>query len=198
MVIWDEETLKGAIIDPGCYWPEERHALKDFIDKSNINIERILLTHGHIDHVLGAAWAQKQFAVPTSIHHEDLETLTSVKVYASNYGVHNYEPVEIDSYLLEGQKITLGASELKVLFTPGHSRGHISFLDEIGGQLFSGDVLFLKSIGRTDLPGGDFKTLESTILSVLYALPDTTVVFPGHGPKTSIGFEKHNNPFVAL
>ena len=154
-------------------------------------------THAHIDHVLGNAFVLRTYpGVPFLLHALDLPTLRAVPTYAGPYGFANYEPAEPTGELAAGQVIKLGESELHVRFAPGHAPGHVVFYDEEGGQLVGGDVLFKSSIGRTDLPGGDHNTLLKSIETELLTLPDATVVYPGHGPTTTIGAERRSNPFL--
>lgn len=192
-VVYDNGT--GVIIDPGCYDPAEEQQLVDFIEQKGIRIEKILNTHGHIDHVLGNYFAKNKFNVELWIGEHDLQTLQSVKAYAPSYGFQKYSAVEADHLLKEGDEINVGAGTMKVLFTPGHAPGHIAFYNAKAGFIIGGDVLFQESIGRTDLPGGDFDTLMQSISRQFYTLPDETVVYPGHGAETTIGNEKKYNPF---
>lgn len=190
------ETGQCCIIDPGCYYEAERQILKNFIEEKNLSPIYLLNTHCHLDHVFGNKFVSETWGLPLFIHETEKNVLSFAPKSAELYGLpfDNYNDEMI--YLEEGDIIKIGDDELKVLFTPGHSPGSISFYNEKGGFLISGDVLFSGSIGRTDLPGGDFDTLERSIKTQLYVLPDTTKVYPGHGGGTSIGFEKKNNPFV--
>lgn len=196
-VVFDE-TLECVIIDPGCYDREEKAELAEFIDSEKLIVKYLLNTHGHVDHVLGNAFIKDKYKVPLLIHTEDAATLRSVSVYAPMYGFQNYQPSEADQFLKEGDTITFGNISLKVLFLPGHAPGHIGFYEATEKIILSGDVLFDSSIGRTDLPGGNFQTLMHSIRQKMFLLPDETVVFPGHGPTTTIGKEKVSNPFCAL
>ncbi len=189
---------KGVIIDPGCYDPAEEKELKDFIAAEDIEIEKLLNTHGHIDHVLGNTFVKDQFNVSLWIGEHDVETLKTVQVYAPNYGFQKYRPAEPDYYLKEGDTVKFGDSQLEVIFAPGHAPGHIAFYNKSENILIGGDVLFRESIGRTDLPGGDHDTLIESIHSKLFKLPDNTKVYCGHGESTTIGHEKQFNPFCAL
>ncbi len=191
-----DEAGEGALIDPGCYEESERKELLNFVEENNIKIKQLLNTHCHIDHVLGNAWAKRTFEVPLLIHKSDLPVLKSVEVYAPNYGFKMYEGTEPDGFLKEEENIKIGSEILKILFVPGHSPGHVVFYDEVSNQLISGDTLFKGSIGRTDLPGGNHHLLLSKIKSELFSLPEKTIAYPGHGPKTTIGYEKIHNPFV--
>lgn len=195
-VLHDQETLKAVVVDPGCYERNEQDTLDAYIKELNLKVEKILNTHCHIDHVLGNAWAKEKYGVKLYIHKQDEATLRSVETYAPVYGFSNYQPSQADHFLEEGDTISLGKSSLEVLFVPGHAPGHIAFYNSEQGFCINGDCLFQGSIGRTDLPGGDFDTLISSIQEKLYSLPDQTVIYCGHGPETSIGHEKKYNPFV--
>ncbi|MBN3520143.1 MBL fold metallo-hydrolase [Algoriphagus lutimaris] len=191
-----DESGQGVIIDPGCYEDSEKQELEDFIRQNKISVKQILNTHCHIDHVLGNTWAKHTFGVPLLIHEKEIPVIKSVEVYAPNYGFHKYEGSEPDGFLIEGHEITVGTETLKILFVPGHAPGHVVFYHEDSQQAIAGDTLFKGSIGRTDLPGGSHNQLISKIKSVLFRLPEETIIYPGHGPQTTIGFEKINNPFV--
>jgi glyoxylase-like metal-dependent hydrolase (beta-lactamase superfamily II) len=196
-IVYDDE---GAcmIVDPGCYDPSEQRELVDYITKNNLSVQLLLNTHGHIDHVLGNYFVKETYKVPFEIFHLDLPTLQSVGAYAPNYGFNSYTPATPDRLLQLGDKIVVGTMEFQILFVPGHAPGHIAFVNTEEKICLSGDVLFRSSIGRADLPGGNYDTLIKSIREQLFALPDDTVVFPGHGPTTTIKFEKKNNPYCAL
>jgi hydroxyacylglutathione hydrolase len=196
-VVYDDE---GAcmIVDPGCYDPSEQQELADYIKKNNLSVQLLVNTHGHIDHVLGNYFVKEIYKVPFEIFHLDLPTLQSVAAYASNYGFNKYAPATPDRLLKLDDKIVVGTMEFDILFVPGHAPGHIAFVNTEEKICLSGDVLFRNSIGRSDLPGGNYDTLIKSIHEQLFALPDDTVVFPGHGPTTTIKFEKKNNPFCAI
>jgi hydroxyacylglutathione hydrolase len=193
-----DETRECVIIDPGCYDREEESELSSFIESTGLKVKKLLNTHCHVDHVLGNWFVKSKYDVNLYIHAKDEVVLRAVKVYAPNYGMYEYQEAEPDGYLQENEIIEFGNQRLKVLFVPGHAPGHVAFLHEESGQLISGDVLFYNSIGRTDLPGGNYNTLIESIHQKLFTLPDDVVVYPGHGPKTSIGFEKKTNPFCRL
>lgn len=194
-ILYDDNGA-AAIVDPGCYESEEQEVLRSFILSENLNPQLLLNTHCHIDHVLGNAWVKRTFDIPLLIHDKDIAVLNSVKAYASNYGFHKYESTEPDGYLSTDQDIQIGDEKLEVRFVPGHAPGHVVFYHKESGVCIAGDTLFRTSIGRTDLPGGDHALLLEKIKSELFSLPDDTIIYPGHGPVTSIGFEKNNNPFV--
>lgn len=189
---------EALVIDPGCYEREEQLLLRDFILKKNLRINGVVNTHCHIDHVLGNYFACTTFQAPLRIHAVEERLLRAVPTYASNYGFHQYQEKLPDSFLVAGEPLHLGATELDILYVPGHSPGHVAIYNRAQGWVIGGDVLFHRSIGRTDLPGGNLDTLIHSIHSQLFALPDDVVVYPGHGPETTIGEEKKFNPFCAL
>ncbi len=193
-----DESGEAVIVDPGNYEPGEDRRLSDFITENKLRPVLVANTHAHVDHVLGAAYIKNRFGIPFALHPEDESTLRSVKVYAPHYGFNTYEEPEVDQWLEEGGKITFGSSEMDIIFVPGHSPGHIAFYSKEHRVLVAGDVLFRESIGRTDLPGGDHQTLIRSILEKVFVLPDDVTVYPGHGPSTTIGYEKKNNPFFRL
>lgn len=191
-----DESGSCVIVDPGCYERDEQQELKSFITTHELRVTQLVNTHCHIDHVLGNEFVKQTYGVGLYIHRLDEPVLRAVSTYAPNYGFNKYQPASVDGYLEEGGDIQVGNTKMSILFVPGHAPGHIAFYNVDNKVLISGDVLFYNSIGRTDLPGGNFATLENSIRHKLYVLPDDTTVFPGHGPKTSIGFEKKTNPFV--
>lgn len=196
-VLYNEEN-QCCIIDPGCYFSEEQDELKGFIDKAGLQPILLLNTHCHLDHVFGNKFVHDTWSLTLHIHEKEKPVLDYAPVAGEKWQLpfENYQGKLI--YLKEGQKITIGKNELEIFFTPGHSPGSISFYNEEDGYVVSGDVLFNGSVGRTDLPGGDFKILFNSIQTQLFTLPDETKVYSGHGPVTTIGFEKMNNPFVKL
>lgn len=193
-----DETKECVIIDPGCYEREEQYDLADFIETNQLKVVKLLNTHGHVDHVLGNAFVKETYKTKLYIHEQDAATLKAVKVYAPHYGFFQYQEAEPDIYLKEGEPVTFGNQSLDVLFVPGHAPGHIAFYHAASKTLIGGDVLFYNSIGRTDLPGGNYDTLINSIQQKFFTLPDEVTVYPGHGPETTIGYEKRTNPFCAL
>lgn len=192
------ENNHCCIIDPGCYFPEEREELKTGILKTTLKPVLLLNTHCHLDHVFGNKFIHDTWQLPLHIHEKEKPVLdfapASGQLWQLPFDTYDGPLV----YLKPGEKIKIDDDELEILFAPGHSPGHVCFYHEAGGFVIGGDVLFNGSIGRTDLPGGDFKTLINSIQTQLFTLPDDTKVYPGHGPMTTIGFEKMNNPFVKL
>jgi hydroxyacylglutathione hydrolase len=196
-VVYDD-SKKAAIIDPGCYDLHEQKELIDFISNEGLIVDKLVNTHAHIDHVLGNAFVKRQFGVELWLHEKDVPTLKAVEVYAPSYGFAAYESTEAEHQLVEGQKIVFGQTEFDVLFVPGHAPGHVAFVNEAEKVCISGDVLFNRSIGRTDLPGGDYDTLIESIHTKIFKLADEVTVYCGHGPTTTIGEEKRHNPFCAI
>jgi glyoxylase-like metal-dependent hydrolase (beta-lactamase superfamily II) len=193
-----DETREAVVIDPGCYEPEERKELDDFISTQKLTVKYLFNTHCHIDHVLGNDHVKEKYNVKLLIHAYDEPVLRAVKAYAPSYGFSGYREALPDQFLKEGDTVQFGNIVLQVLFLPGHSPGHIGFYSREQKIILSGDVLFEGSIGRTDLPGGDFNTLIDSIHRRLFTLPDDVVVYPGHGRTTTLGEEKISNPFCAL
>jgi len=194
--VLSDETGEAVIIDPGCYDKAEYQDLSGYLEKNNLKPVRIINTHAHIDHVLGVAALQRKYNIPFSLHKIDEPLLKAVKTYAPNYGFAQFDEPEINSYLNEGEDVKFGNSTLKVIFVPGHAPGHVAFVNDQQRFVIGGDVLFRQSIGRTDLPGGDMKTLLNSIRTQLFTLADDYMVYAGHMQPTTIGFEKKNNPFL--
>ena len=192
-----DSTNECIIIDPGCYDKNEKQILQDYILSNNLVPTKLLNTHCHIDHILGNNFVSKTWDLELEIHHKDIDLLKNSKNIADLYGFVNYENSPItNKFLVEGDIIEFGKSKLEVLFTPGHAPGHISLYSKNENFIISGDVLFNNSIGRTDLPGGNYSTLIDTIKSKILCLDDSTVVYCGHGPSTTVGKERINNPFL--
>ena len=196
-VLYDE-TGECVIIDPGCSNSNEENSLSDFIEKNKLKPVLLLNTHCHIDHILGNAFVKNKYQIPLYINQHDEPVLKAGTSIAQAYGIV-YSPSPLpDKFIDENDKINFGNSEFDIAFTPGHSPGSLCFINHDYRKIIGGDVLFNGSIGRTDLPGGDFQTLENSIINKLYTMPDEYVVYCGHGEETTIGFEKYNNPFVRL
>ena len=195
--IISDSTNECIIIDPGCYDKNEKQILQDYILSNNLVPTRLINTHCHIDHILGNNFVSKTWDLELEIHYKDIDLLKNSKNIADLYGFVNYEKSPItNKFLVEGDIIEFGKSQLEVLFTPGHAPGHISLYSKNENFIISGDVLFNNSIGRTDLPGGNYNTLIDTIKNKILCLDDSTVVYCGHGPSTTVGKERINNPFL--
>ncbi|NSL89068.1 MBL fold metallo-hydrolase [Chitinophaga sp. Mgbs1] len=185
------------IIDPGCYFQDERKELLQYIQTEGLNVTRLLNTHCHFDHIFGNKLVADTYNVRPEIHEKDQVVLDNSQAVGVMYNLP-FDPSPMPGrYLQEGEKIAFGEHELEVLFTPGHSPGSVSFYCADQRFVIGGDVLFYQSIGRTDLPGGSHMTLLRSIREQLFVLPDDVRVFPGHGPATTVGFEKKYNPFLA-
>ena len=184
------------IIDPGCYFPEENDVLKAFITQSGLKPQMLLNTHCHLDHVFGNKFVAETYGLTLQLHQNEKRMLDLAPASGLMYDMpfDNYQGQFI--YLKEGDRVLLGEDELKVIEAPGHSQGHICFYCAKQNFIIGGDVLFNRSIGRTDLPGGDHEQLLKSIREKLFVLPDETVVYSGHGPVTTIGEEKRENPFL--
>ena len=196
-VLYDD-TKECVIIDPGCYEKAEEQELANFIEENGLTVKFLLNTHCHIDHVLGNYFVKKKYNVDLCLHPIEEQVLKAVETYAPNYGFNQYSTTSGDSYLKEGEQVLFGDQALEIIFAPGHSPGHVCFYSIPDKILIGGDVLFRNSIGRTDLPGGDHDTLIESIHEKLFILPDDVVVYCGHGPETTIGYEKETNQFCAI
>jgi hydroxyacylglutathione hydrolase len=195
-VVWDE-TGECAIVDAGCFSPKEFEKLDGFIKSKNLKPVKLINTHGHFDHIFGVEQCRKAYNLQWEAHNGDNFWIDGVVGKAALFGI-TVQPVSLPEIELnDGDTIQFGNSTLKVLHVPGHSPGSVCFYDEKAKILITGDVLFNGSIGRTDLPGGDFETLISGIKSKLLVLPDDVVVYPGHGPASTIGDEKYQNPYLS-
>jgi hydroxyacylglutathione hydrolase len=192
-IVWDNHN-NCVIIDPGCYNRDEQQEISDFIISNELNPLALLNTHAHIDHVLGNSFIKKTFQLDYYLHPSDATTLKSVASYAHLYGFEGYEvSPDPDIFLEHNQLLQFGEIKIKVLFTPGHSPGHVVFYFPDENFVINGDVLFQGSFGRVDLPGGDLETLKKSIFETMFKLPDDTIVYCGHGPETTIGREKQFN-----
>ncbi|MFI5144412.1 MAG: MBL fold metallo-hydrolase [Ignavibacteria bacterium] len=193
---FDEVSGEGILIDPAVSEIEEEERIGGFIRSQNIKVKYIINTHGHLDHVMGNKWAKEKFSAPILMHEDDNNMLAKVVEQGLMFGIHTETQPPVDKFIGEGDIISINNCSLKVIHTPGHTKGGICLVDEKNKIVFSGDTLFRDSIGRTDLPGGDMKTLLNSISGKLYNLPDDYTVYPGHLGSTTIGEEKSGNPFV--
>jgi glyoxylase-like metal-dependent hydrolase (beta-lactamase superfamily II) len=188
----------AAIIDPGCNNTAECAELEGFIKANQLNPVMLLNTHAHIDHVLGNDFIYSKYGLLPRLHRNELVILDALVYSSTFYGVQATASPQPVDFLNEGDKLKLGGLEFEVIFAPGHSPGGLCFYFASEKVLFCGDVLFRESIGRTDLPGGNFETLAHNIQTKLYTLPDDVEVYSGHGIPTTIGYEKKHNPFVGI
>jgi hydroxyacylglutathione hydrolase len=184
------------IIDPGCYDEAEREVLSGHVRTHNLRPALLLNTHCHLDHVFGDKFVAETWGLEPHFHALEQRLFELAPSSGLMWNLPFDSWAGPCRHIRAGEPLRLGKDTLDVLFTPGHSPGSVSLYDPVGGFVISGDVLFRGSIGRTDLPGGDQRTLERSIREVLYKLPDQTVVHSGHGPSTTIGQEKRHNPYV--
>ncbi|MDR0743508.1 MAG: MBL fold metallo-hydrolase [Tannerella sp.] len=193
-----DETKETVLIDCGCITPDEKNTLSGFIDKNNLILKRLLSTHYHFDHVIGNAYIFHQYGIRPEIHRDEKNANTpTLNMQASKFGISmHFEEIEPLRNIEDNEELHFGHSTLKAILVPGHSPAGLVFYSEADKFIIAGDVLFLGSIGRTDLWGGDYDTLISSIKNRLLTLPDDTTVYPGHGPSTTIGAEKNNNPYL--
>ena len=191
-----DETKECIIVDAGCYFENEKKELDDFISENGLKPVKLVNTHCHFDHLLGVTYCRSKYNIPFLAHKDDAFLVERAVESGDRFAVP-LEPIDQpDGFLEEGQKIKFGDSFLEMIHVPGHAPGSIVFHQPEQKFIIAGDVLFYGSIGRTDLPMGSFEQLTSNIKNKLFILPDETAVYCGHGPETSIGFEKKNNPFL--
>ncbi len=184
------------VVDPGCNTRKEQQLFTDFIESNGLNPVKLVNTHCHIDHILGNRYIFEKYGLKLHAHKAEIPVLAAAEISSKIYQI-NYDPSpEIESFIEEDEVIEFGETKLEVLFTPGHSPGSVSFFHRESKQLIGGDVLFQGSIGRTDLPGGDFDTLIASIKNKLFPLGEDVIVYSGHGPSTTIGNEQKINPFL--
>jgi hydroxyacylglutathione hydrolase len=194
-VLYDE-TGECVIVDAGCFFDYEEKELDDFIQEKQLRPVKLINTHCHFDHILGINHCRSKYNIPFYAHQDDAFLVEDIVAHGDRFGIP-IEPVDaVDQFLNEGDKVTFGESMLEVIHVPGHAPGHVVLHQPEQQFLMAGDVLFYGSIGRTDLPKGSFEQLVGNIKTKLFRLPDETTVFSGHGPETSIGFEKKSNPFL--
>jgi len=191
-VVGDEGTREAMVIDPG----DEINAIMALVQKHGLAVKQIVITHAHIDHVGGAMKLRQLTGAPILLNQNDYALLKMLDVQAAWVGMAAPAKVEIDQALAEGDKLRAGALEASILHTPGHTEGSVCLYFPAQRKLIAGDTLFAGSIGRTDLPGGSFQKIMSSLHQRVLALPDETIGVPGHGPLTTIGDERESNPFL--
>jgi len=196
--VLSDESKECVIIDPGCSDEVESLQLMDYIKEEGLKPVRVLLTHTHIDHVMGCNMVEELTGLGPELHEAGMVFLDHSTQTAETYGFSLDKNPVPKAFIQEGEDIVFGNSKLEVLYTPGHANGSVCFLSREDGFVIVGDVLFHMSIGRTDFPTGDYDLLRKNIFEKLFVLPDETIVYSGHGPETSTGFEKANNPFLGI
>lgn len=190
-----QDAGQCVIIDPGMQDVGECSRMADYIEKNNLKPAAILLTHAHFDHIMGNSFVVGKWNVPTYLHADEEHSLKKAPQYALMFGeTIPTPPTENLIFVEDGQELTFGSTTFKVLHTPGHTMGSVSYLSE--GHLFSGDTLFAGSIGRTDLPGGDYDAIQKSLKEKIMTLDPDTVVLPGHGPESTVASEISTNPFL--
>lgn len=196
-VVYDPATKECVIIDPGMINREEEKAMTEFIRKNSLKVDSVINTHLHIDHAVGNSFLKKEYDTPVLANDADLPLGERMQQQAQMFGLTgSFQGIEVTQFIKAGDIIKVGHGELEVIEVPGHSRGSVALYDREDGFVIVGDALFQGSIGRTDLPGGDYPTLISSIKNGLLTLPDNTIVYPGHGSPTTIGEEKRFNPYL--
>lgn len=191
-----DDDLNAVIIDPGMYHPEENVQFFEFINSYQLKPCRLLLTHAHLDHVFGVNWVNKTYGLTPEIHNDDQIVYDSAEFVAKQYGLNMNQLVPSNISLVHNEVFKFGGSEFRIIHTPGHSPGSVCFGNDNEGYIISGDVLFQGSIGRTDLPGGDYNVLMRSINEYIINLAEDTIIYSGHGPVTTVGQEKVSNPFL--
>lgn len=191
-----DESGECIIVDAGCMGRDEEKELADYIEKKNLKPVRLFNTHTHVDHIAGNKFVSEKYNIPLTIHKEGMQFIQSAKTYGAAFNFDIGDTIDPSSYINDGDIIKFGQSELKVIYSPGHANGSVCFYCEKDKFVIVGDVLFYGSIGRTDLPTGNYDLLLSSIKNKLFTLPDDTIVFTGHGGRTTIGHEKTTNPFL--
>jgi glyoxylase-like metal-dependent hydrolase (beta-lactamase superfamily II) len=191
-----DETKEAVIIDCGAFTEKERNRLKEYISTNDLKIKHLLNTHLHFDHVLGNHFIYENYGLKPQ-YNEDDDRMPDLKMQASSYGLTiDYEPVKAGHFISDNDDIYFGNTKLKAISTPGHSPGSLSFYCEKDHCVFTGDALFHRDIGRTDLWGGDENVLIQAIRNRLLTLPDKTIIFPGHGPASTVAEEKQYNSYL--
>ncbi len=196
IVVYDEQSKQAIVFDPGNSNGHENNQLSGWIALNKLQIIRLINTHCHIDHIMGNKYVSDKYQVALEAHKGEELVLASGVQVSKMYGISYTPSPPIEKFLTDQDTIPLGGTEFKILFTPGHSPASLCFYNERDKYLIGGDVLFHGSIGRSDLPGGNHNTLIESIKHKLMILPDAVTVYPGHGPSTTIGFERRNNPFL--
>lgn len=196
-VVLYDDTKEAVIVDPGCLSHEEEKTLNNFIVDLDLKPVKVLITHPHIDHVCGLKYIEQQYHIPYYIHEEGIELYREIPYYGLTFGMGLEKVQCLDTYqtLKDGDWIQFGNESLQVIYTPGHAAGSVSYYHQQSHLLLTGDALFKGSIGRTDLPTGNYKTLIESLTKKIIILPEETDIIPGHGEMTTVKYEKHHNPY---
>lgn len=193
---FDESTGECLLFDPGVYYDEEKNKLQDIISENNLNVSKIINTHGHLDHVLGNKFAKEITEAPIYFYSSDKNFYENAVNQGRMYGVEIDEPPIPDKEISPGDMIDIGDSKLRTIHTPGHSNGSLSFIDDKNKIIICGDLVFKNSVGRTDLPGGDMDLLLKSVQTLFDEVEDDYQLLPGHMENTTVGLEKKYNPFL--
>lgn len=194
----NQASREAIVIDPGCSSPEECHALDKVIEREKATLVGLLATHLHFDHVWGAPHLTKKYGLPLLAHEKEIENTSSIERQARSFMIpleESFKDVQIKPFQT-GEIFNFGESQLEALFTPGHSAGHVTYYNRAEKYVCCGDVVFRGNIGRCDLEGGSYSVMLNTLKNVFVPLSDETIIYPGHGPETTIGYEKKNNPYI--
>lgn len=194
--VLSDATGECIFIDPGFYYDEEHKEIKEYVTSNKLTPVKITNTHCHFDHIMGVEFIRNEYKIPFHAHKEDAFWVDNATKQAQRFDMEVGSVSPINEFLVEKEFVKFGNSQLEIIHVPGHAPGHVVFYCKEDKILIAGDVLFYGSIGRTDLPGGDHETLISNIKNKLFLLPDDTKVYCGHGPETTLGFEKKTNPFL--
>lgn len=196
-LLWDEQTLEAAIVDTGAWDRQEEQSLADSIEALGLKLKYVLQTHAHFDHTFGLPFVHRTYGLKPIFHKDEADVYRQMPSMAARFGLNMGGGMPaIGQLLSDGDELLLGTTAVRLIHTPGHTPGSSVFYIPDAGLLFSGDTLFRESIGRTDLPGGSYEDELDSIKNKLFCLPDDTVVLTGHGPSTTIGWEKQNNPYA--
>lgn len=196
-LLWDEQTLEAAIVDTGAWDRQEEQSLTGSIEALGLKLKYVLQTHAHFDHTFGLPFVHRTYGLKPILHKDEADVYRQMPSMAARFGLNMGGGMPaIGQLLSDGDELLLGTTAVRLIHTPGHTPGSSVFYIPDAGLLFSGDTLFRESIGRTDLPGGSYEDELDSIKNKLFCLPDDTVVLTGHGPSTTIGWEKQNNPYA--
>ncbi|MBQ8864820.1 MAG: MBL fold metallo-hydrolase [Bacteroidaceae bacterium] len=196
-LLWDEQTLEAAIVDTGAWDRQEEQSLAGSIEALGLKLKYVLQTHAHFDHTFGLPFVHRTYGLKPILHKDEADVYRQMPSMAARFGLNMGGGMPaIGQLLSDGDELLLGTTAVRLIHTPGHTPGSSVFYIPDAGLLFSGDTLFRESIGRTDLPGGSYEDELDSIKNKLFCLPDDTVVLTGHGPSTTIGWEKQNNPYA--
>ncbi len=196
-ILWDDSTKEAAIVDPGMSSAAENDAVDKFITEKGLKLTHLVNTHMHIDHAIGNGHIMEKYGLVCECNETDNYLAERLTAQAQMFGIPFHgKNIAVGKHLADNSEINIGDEKLQVLYVPGHTKGHIALYSATSSFVLTGDALFQMSIGRTDLPGGNFNELINSIEQRLFKLPPETIVYPGHGGETSIGFELEHNPYI--